>query len=320
MKVARSTASNASRVVFGDPIPIPIPKTTNTLMSELSRRQLGRFVFAGSIQCALGVSLVGCRRSSALSAERAKAHLSLLSGAVRSDVDEINRGLPHGAELLSAFFAAGAFDDAAAMADVLDKTRNKVQDLRVAKSTFFALVNSAGVIMRSDQQPDLLAGKNVVSSVPELQRALKGESVRTRGKIPGAAKVRGREDAEWLAAEPVRVGSDVKGAYLSGWSWSGYAYRLENQLRSSVRSSLGPSDKEPLLYVYMLVEEQVFYPQVSPQVTAQALLDQHFFTRAKGSDVVTVQQEITDRDFGIAFMRAPTLGENVGIAVVRSET
>lgn len=317
MKVVRNTASNPSgcRVVFEAPTP-----KTNQARSELSRRQLGRVVLAGGIQCALAAGLLSCRRSSALSAERAKEHLSLLSNAIRSDVEEINRGLPRGAESLSTFFAAGSFDDAAVMADVLDKTRNKVQDLRVAKSTFFALVNSAGLIMRSDQQPDLLAGKNAVGSVPELQRALKGESVRTRGQIPGAAKVRGRDDAEWLAAEPVRVGGEVKGAYLSGWSWSGYAYRLENQLRSSVRSSLGPSDKEPLLYVYVLVDEQVFYAQVSPQVTAQVLLDQHFFTRAKGSDVVTVQQEITDRDFGIAFMREPALGENVGIAVVRSET
>ena len=42
--------------------------------------------------------------------------------------------------------------------------------------------------------------------------------------------------------------------------------------------------------------------------------------KANGEVVVDATQEIEGRDFGIALRRAPALGADVAIAVVRSET
>ena len=88
---------------------------------------------------------------------------------------------------------------------------------------------------------------------PELERALSGSYLETRGEIAEAAGVRGRKDAQWLAAHPVSAAGQLKGLYVTGWSFSAYAYRLENQLRSQIRSSLEAQDKQPLVYVFVVV-------------------------------------------------------------------
>ena len=110
------------------------------------------------------------------------------------------------------------------------------------------------------------------------------------------------------------VDGQVRGLYVTGWSWSAYAYRLENQLRSQVRSGLGEGDKEPLVYVYMVVEKEVYGAPVSPDVNARAVKERNFKTPAK------LELEITGRAFGMAYAPAPAFGPDVGIAVLRSET
>ena len=280
-----------------------------------TRRLLGQSLLA----LGAGTLLSGCRKSSALSAQRAVEHVKLLKKAVLEYVEEVNNGLPRGAELLTEYFATGSLEDASALGTALEKTRNKVQDLRSCKATFFALTDPSSLVLRSDQRPDLLAGRSLNEAFPELQRVFTGASVRTRGRIQQAATVP-RPDAQWLAAEPIRVAGVIKGAYVAGWSWSGYAYRLENQLRSSVRSTVTPPDKEPLLYVYVLVEDQAFFAKISPEVTGRELVAQRLFEQAKADAIISRESEITGRDFGIAFTRTPELGDNVGIAVVRSET
>jgi hypothetical protein len=283
--------------------------------SVWTRRRLGQSLLA----LGAGTFLPGCRKSSAHSAQQAVEHVKLLKKAIRADVEEVNNGLPRGAELLTEYVATESLEDASALGTALEKTRNKIQDLRSCKATFFALTDPSSLVLRSDQRPDLLAGRSLNEAFPELQRVFAGASVRTRGKIQQAATVP-RPDAQWLAAEPIRVGGQIKGAYVAGWSWSGYAYRLENQLRSAVRSTVTPPDKEPLLYVYVLVEDQAFFAKVSPEVTGRELVALRLFDQAKADAIVTAEREITGRDFGIAFARTPELGENVGIAVVRSET
>lgn len=267
----------------------------------------------------LGALPLGCKRSSELSAEKAKAHATLLVQAASKDVDEIRNGLPKGAELLREYFSGDKFDDPGLAREALARARGKVQDLRVAKSTFFALVDTNGLVLRSDQENDVLAGRNLFGAFPELRAALDGKYVESRGEMAEAATVRGR-DAQWVAAHPVRDAQRLLGVYATGWSWSAYAYRLENQLRSSVRASLGEREKEPLLYVYVVVGKAVFGAPLSPEVNARVIGEQQFDGAAVVKTPSAVEREITGRDFGIAFLGAPKLGQGVGIAVLRSET
>lgn len=291
------------------------PRSLHVSRVRWSRRELTQCAFT-----LLAGAALGCQKSSVVSAAKAKEGLSLLRRAATEDLGEVRRGLPRGAELLRDYFAAGKFEDATAASEVLDKTRNKVQDLRVAKPTFFALVDTQGVVLRTDQAPDLMAGKSLFAGFPELRGVLTSDYLETRGELPEASRVRGRADAQWLAACPVRVEGAVKGIYAAGWSWSAYAYRLENQLRSAVRAALTEREHEPLVYVYLVVGKNVYGAPVSPEVNARALAEKNLVGRAQGAEPLVLELDITGREFGLAFGRVEELGKEVGIAVLRSET
>jgi hypothetical protein len=264
----------------------------------------------------------GCTKTSELSKQKARAEVELLAKVATADVEEVRRGLPLGAKQLETFFAdAQGQNDAAAAKEALERARGKVQDLRTAKSTFFLLTDKTGLILRSDLEHDALASKNLFAAFGELKAATSGKYVETRGNMAEAAGVRGRTDGQWAAATPVMKGSEVAGVYATGWSWSAYAYRLENQLRSTVKSEAADGGtKEPLVYVYVLVEKEAFGAPISPDVNAKAVKQSGLFGRASGETVADSAQEIEGRDFGIAVKRVPALGPEVAIAVVRSET
>lgn len=265
--------------------------------------------------------LTSCSKTGEISKQKAHAEVEVLAQAAAADVEEVRKGLPLGAKQLESFFAdAAAQGDAAAAKEALEQARSKVQDLRTAKSTFFLLADKSGSILRSDLEHDALATKNLFSAF-DLKPAAEGHYVEARGSMPEAAGVRGRSDGQWAAATPVMKGSEVAGIYATGWSWSAYAYRLENQLRSRVKSESQQSgSKEPLVYVYVVVDKDAFGAPISPEVNAKAVKDSGLMGRASGTSVADTAQEIEGRDFGIALRRVPALGADVAIAVVRSET
>jgi hypothetical protein len=264
----------------------------------------------------------GCTKTSEVSKQKARAEVEMLAKAATADVEEVRRGLPLGGKQLETFFADDkAQGDAAAAKEALNTARGRVQDLRTAKSTFFLIADKNGLILRSDLEHDALATKNLFSAFGELKGALSGKYTETRGSMAEAAGVRGRSDGQWAAAVPVMKGAEVVGVYATGWSWSAYAYRLENQLRSTVRSEAAATNtREPLVYVYVVVDKEAYGAPISPDVNAKAVKDSGLVGRATGEAIVDTAQEIEGRDFGIALRRVPALGPDVAIAVVRSET
>jgi hypothetical protein len=268
------------------------------------------------------LGLAGCDSTKKLSATKAGEHVSYLAEAVAGDVDEVRKGLPEGAKHLEKLYEGDSApkDDLKAVRERLDYARNKVQDLRVAKSTFFALADAKGDVLRNDQEQDLMAGKNLLAPFPELKNALAGKYVETKGSMSEAARVKG-SDGQWVAAVPITVGGQVRGLYVTGWSWSAYAYRLENALRGNVKSALGDSNaKMPLVYVYVVVGDQAFGAPVSPEVNAEAIAKQKPLAKIQGDSVWVTNLDITGRDFGLAVKKTPVLGPDIGVAVLRSET
>jgi hypothetical protein len=209
--------------------------------------------------------------------------------------------------------------DASTAREALLKARDKVQDLRVAKATFFALADPNGVVLRNDQEQDLMASKPLLPVYPELRRALTGKYAEGRGSMPEAAGVRGRADGQWVAAQPVMVEGKVRALYVAGWSWSAYAYRLETSIRGIVRSELPQNAIEPLLYVFVIVDKEVFAAPVSPDVDIRAVKELDPLSQAKDETVWARPLTITNRTYGLAVKRTPVLGPGVAIAVLRSE-
>ena len=275
-----------------------------------------------SLLFAAAALLLGCTKTSETSKQKARSEVEVLAKAATHDVAEVRNGLPLGATQLETFFSgdAKAQADAAVAKEALNTARKKVQDLRTAKSTFFLLATKDGIILRSDLEHDALASKNLFSAF-DLKGATSGKYTEARGAMAEAAGVRGRSDGQWVAATPVLKGAEVIGLYATGWSWSAYAYRLENQLRSLVKTEVGDSgSKVPLVYVYVVVGQEVFGAPISPDVNAKAVKDSGLLGKAAGETVVDAAHEIDGRDFGIALKRVPALGPDVAIAVVRSET
>jgi hypothetical protein len=269
----------------------------------------------------VGWCVLACSKSSEQSLVKAKEHTRELVGITVRDVAEVRAGLPEGAKHLTEVAAdKDALGDAQAVRRALVRTRDKVQDLRVAKSTFFAWVDPQGTIVRTDQEQDLMAGKNLLAAFPELKKALSGNRAEAIGSLPEAAGVSGRKDGQWMCAVPISQGGEVRALYVTGWSWSAYAYRLENALRGSVQSSSGEKAKLPLLYVYIVVDRLVHGAPVAPEVNAQAIAAQAPLSKLGADGSFGTTLEITGRDFALAVQKAPVFGDKVAIAVLRSET
>jgi len=281
-------------------------------------RQLG----CASLGFALAL-LVGCGRTDEASLARAREHAKELVEVAQRDAGEVRRGLPLGAQQLGQRWAASGADllnDPAAARDALNHARNKVQDLRVAKATFFALVAPDGRIVRNDREQDLMAGASLFTTFPALARAAQGPYVEALGVMPEAHGVRGKPDAEWMAAVGVDVGGQTRGVYVSGWAWSSYAFRLEFSLRSRITTELrGKRENVPLLYAFVVVGDEVYGTPESPEVSALAIAERKPLANVGADGSFATLIEITGREFALAVQAAPELAAGVGIGVLRSE-
>lgn len=231
--------------------------------------------------------------------------------------------MPLGSRILETLYnnSANPRDDLEKVRISLARTRDKVQDLRVAKSTFFALVDADGTILRSDREPDVMAGKNLWAAVPQAAQVIQGHEMSISGSLAEASGVKGRSDAQWFWLTPIAVDGKVRAAYVTGWSWSAYAYRLETALRNDLKTiARDQNSKEPLTYVFLDVAGSVYGAPLSPEVNAQAIAKLDPLSKITNEQVWSTVIEITGREFALAVRRAPELGENVAIAVLRSET
>ncbi len=220
---------------------------------------------------------------------------------------------------LAAAPAAAAAPEPGAVRAALHQARSKVQDLRVAKSTFFALADPQGIVLRNDQDQDQMVGRGLFAAYPALRQALTGTYVETMGSMPEAAGIASRSDAQWVAAAPVMQHGQVKGLYVTGWSWSAYSKRLQHALRGELLGKLEPGKNEPLIYVVIVVGKDVFGWD-APDVNLQAVAAVDFGSKLDGEAPRTEIIELTGRRWGVAAKLAPALGKGVAVAVLRSET
>jgi len=275
---------------------------------------------------AVSALAAGCSEPSKVSERKAIAHVERLAKLAEDDVDEVRRGLPRGAKALGQIWE-GKGDphaDPGSVRRALEKVRNEDRDLEIAKSTFFALADDKGTVFRSDQEPDQLAGKSLVASYPALVNVLAGEPIEVRGSMPETAGARAGDDEQWVASAPVRDRSGtVRGMYVSGWSLRRFAYHLEETLKHDiVEDALKAGDtrtKVPLVYVFVFAGPKVYGAPVTPIVNSEFLQGLNLTAKTEAGGVFHQQLEITGRGYGLAARRAPKMGADIGVAVLRSE-
>ena len=290
---------------------------------RLSRRALVSML-ASCLLLPLGL---GCEDTTKLSMERAAEHVAELCSVVEQDVAEVRAGLPKGAALMAEVYAAGKdpADDPNGVAKALARVRAKVQELRVAKSNFFALVEPGGSVVRSDQEQDRLVSRALLKHYPGLKAALGGKYVEALGSMPEAAEVdKSRKDGQWVAASPVVVDDKPRGLYVTGWSWVSYADRMEFRLRGAVRTQLADapqgSQNEPLIYVFVIVGERAYGGPATAVVSMDAIAKLRLLGKLDRDAVHSEVIELTGRKYGLAAKRAPALGKDIAVVVLRSET
>lgn len=266
--------------------------------------------------------LLGCEGTNQESLTQALGHVRRLADTAKQDATEVRQGLPRGAEELAKLWSteANPLGDPEAARRLLTRAQNKVQDLRVAKSTFFALAALDGTVIRNDREQDRMAGRPLFPSFPELARAVNGDYVEALGTMPEAHGVKGKPDAEWVAAKGVRIGDVVQALYVTGWAWSSYALRLEFALRGQIEREL--RDKQanvPLLYVFVVVGKDVYGTPESPEINARTIGERAPLAHLAADGSFSTLLDITGRRFALAVQSVPELAPQVGIAVLRSE-
>jgi hypothetical protein len=271
------------------------------------------------IALSASTSVTACTDKAKLSAAQATAHVDALATLTDKDVTEIERGMPLGAAKLQALYAkkGDPHQDLPAARTALLRMRRDVPDLTVAKSTFFALADDRGIAIRNDLEEDAMAGQNLVALFPDLARAEAGSYVATTGKFAGLPPPTG-PDKDWVAAVPVkRDDGSVAGILVTGWTFRRFAHHLQETLKHDLQEEQA-NGKLPVLYVALFDGSGVYSAPLTPEVNDKTLADLDLLGKtATGPARGTLT--ITDREFGYAARRAPKLGPDIGLVVLRSE-
>jgi hypothetical protein len=273
---------------------------------------------------ALGAAsvLVACDDGRKVAEAVAVDTLGKLSDVVKEDVAQVRRGLPQGAAKLGPMLDPDTLASPVLVQKAIAHARSAVPDLDVAKSTFFSYADATGTVVRSETDPDVLAGKSIVAAFPPLKKALdQGGLAEAWGEQKDLRGVKMGPDLAWVIAVPVKDEKGAtKGAFVTGWSLRAYAHRLENAAQTVVREAAEKAGKKnpSLVYVFVVKGKTAYGAPLAPDVNATAI---------EGLDLVGKTSagpyrgtlEITGRGFGVAGTRAPDLGDDAVLAVLATE-
>lgn len=271
----------------------------------------------------LAASTVGCTDSVKVSEDGAAAHADELAKLIDADVQEIRTGLPQGGQKLGVnLFDEGPEVTPAKARRSLKKTREAVTVLQLAKATFFAVTDMEGVAWANDQETDGMSGKNLLQAFPGLEKAKSDSYVESMGFMEEAKGVRTGPDEQWVAAAPIIADGVQKGVYVTGWSMRRFTYHLEEQLKSNLRQAAtksGNALKTPLVYAFVIKGDKVFGALTAPEVNVKAIEDLKILEKLPEGGTWKGRVEITNRTFGVAAKKTPSLCSDCAVAVLRSE-
>ena len=270
----------------------------------------------------LGLFAAGCEDKGKASEQGAIAEIGYLGPILKEDVAQVRRGLPVGASKIAPMLDPDTLVSLQSTQRAIVRMRSDVHDLEIAKSTFFSLTDATGTVLRSEADPDVLAGKSIVATFPELKKALEPSSrlVEAFGEMKELRGVRTGPDLAWVVAAPVVDKGQSKGMIVTGWSFRALAYHLETQLKMHISQEADKKQKKtpPFGYVYVVKGNHAYGTPTTPEVNAK-VVEELDLPKKAANGVYHEAREITGRMFGIAGEKVPELGEDAAIAVVFSE-
>jgi hypothetical protein len=271
----------------------------------------------------LSLPALACDGGAKAAEEDAVAEVGRLAAVVKDDVAQVRNGLPAGAAKLGSSLDADTLASPSGLQRAVAAARASSKDLELAKSTFFSLTDAAGTVIRSEIDPDLLAGKSVTGAFPSLKKALEPGSgvVEAFGEMKEMRGAKTGPDLAWVAAHPVKDDKgQVKGAFVTGWSLRAFAYHLDQVAkRNALEAAKARGKKNPALeYVFVIKGKTAYGTPTAPDVNAQALEKLDLVEKTKAG-LYRGNVEITGRVFGVAAQRTPELGDEAALAVLATE-
>ena len=269
------------------------------------------------------LGLVGCDDGKKLSEREAAEEVERIAPVVKEDVEAIRKGLPLGAAKLAEKADADTLGNNSALQKAIAQSRAQVKELDTAKSTFFSITDASGTVLRSEADPDMLAGKSVIAAFPSLKKALDPASgtVEAFGEMVEMRGLRTGQDLAWVLVHPMKDEKGLKGLFVTGWSFRKYAAYLDDKARRHLEAASLKAEKKtvPIAYVFVLKGAKAYgSPLLSADVNAQAIEGLDILGKtAAGPYKGNI--EITGRGFGVAAQRAPELGDDAAVVVLLSE-
>jgi hypothetical protein len=266
--------------------------------------------------------VVGCEDKGKLSEEAAESAIDFAVALVERDVAQIRKGMPPALPILEKRLP----DDPAAkrleLQEAIKAARSNVQDLAVAKSTFFSFAGVDGVVLRSEIDPDRFVEQDALKSFPSLSRAFEPGAglVEAFGEQEALRGVKRGPDLAWIVAGAARAADGkARGLFLTGWSTRLYVRGVQEQVRGQLAERASKSGKKtpPLVYAYILKGPGAFGDPDAPDVNAETLLKLDVLGKTRAGAFST-QVEMENRSFGIAAKPLPAYGPDAALAIIAS--
>ncbi|MFW6050531.1 MAG: cache domain-containing protein [Myxococcota bacterium] len=272
---------------------------------------------------AAAACLVGMAACEEDTAEGARAriretHLPRLQQVVREDVQRHLQGIRKAAERLAPGFAV---DDAreqqmrTALKFVQEPPKG-IAELITSPISFLAAVGGDGMVIARDADPDRMKGMDMADAFPVVRAALdEGEVGHALGRFQGEDE----EQVSWsiLFAAPVTHDGERVGAVVAGIPLWRLAQRLSRQMRVEHAQEI---EQGLVLWAYVLWEGRLHHmgtpPELDEALPSGAELQKRWDA---DPDAVEGHVQLHGRTYGYAMAPLSTVGEGVGLLVVRAD-
>ena len=183
--------------------------------------------------------------------------------------------------------------------------------------SFLAAIDRDGIVIARDGDNDQMKGQNFGERYEVIANALRGEVGMGLGEFD-ALEEGEPSSFSILFAAPARHEGEIVGAVVAGIPFWREAQRLSRQLRVELATEI---EQGLIVWAYLYKGDRIFYsPEAPPEVT-DVLPDAA--TRRAGLQAspggFTGEVRLHTKWYGFAVVPIPTLGEDVGLVVVRAD-
>jgi len=297
------------------------------MLAAMDRRT---FLLATAALGTLGAP-VGCKSKAQKQAEAAMPDLGRIEKLVSDrHVDSIARALPIAAGALAAKIDKGLdVDQGKIVGAAFDEIRNKSEDLRSAKRSYYALADLNGDIVWVDDPNWVVVGRKLGVAFPEVKELLAGKK-----KYAAGAGRYGGADPEALTlfeASPILKGEAALGLLVSAWEVHEIAEDLQRQLQTDLamktvkpKVRAKPKDKyqlaldTPDLWVAVFGKDYLWMQEGVPQQLEDGAKAIGLYAKTAGGPW-SGTFDVLNRGWGAAAKRVAALGPDMGLAVLRND-